>query len=193
MTGVLVSIIWLCGMVLAALFMRDSRFSARTMGIGALVYAAALPLSLLLSPQPNWVGVLLLLIALWRVAKGARQTRDVMLAALCAALVSSLQIAGGLSHEVAVIVAVFGLICGAILPRGGGAVASADMATGRIMAAALLAFFAGMASDFLYGWNAALVIMAKDSAPIAALPSWTVGIIMLALVAGMIRGMMAKR
>lgn len=188
MMGVLVSIIWLGGMVMAALLLRDGAISLRSLASAALAYAAGLALCLWLSPQPNWVSMLLLLIMLWRVAKGPQRRLAATLAALCAALVSSLQISGGLEAWLAVILALIGFASFWILPR-----IAAPSSEGRLICAALAALAAGMASDFLYGWNAALVILANDNAQSVSLPNWTWGIIMLALIAGMIWGKMAKR
>jgi len=186
-----VSLIWLLAMLAAAALVHDAARSARTMLPMGLAFFAILAVALWFSPQPNWVGVLIGVIAIWRLVSGSFPRAGGLLGGVCAGLAAALQVAGGVPLGIAGGLAAGALAIAAALPR---APAGRDM-TREIMVivAALAVPVIGLAADLVYGWHSAAVLNHGVAVTSASPPGWAIGIVTLALVAGLIKGLWARR
>lgn len=186
-----VSLIWLLAMLAAAVFVHDAARSWRAMLAAALAFLVTLTVSLWLSPQPNWVGVLVGLVAIWRLVSGPFSRAGGALGGVCAGLAAALQVAGGLPLGIAGCLAAGGLAIAAILPRRP---AGRDMTRElMVIVVALAVPVIGLAADLVYGWHSAAVLNQGVAVASAAPPGWAMAIVAVALVAGLIRGIWARR
>ncbi|OJW61582.1 MAG: hypothetical protein BGO57_06555 [Sphingomonadales bacterium 63-6] len=191
-----ISVIWLLAMLAAAAMLRDVRrtfFDAIKIGLG---FAATLNLALIFNPQPNWIGVLVGLLASWRLIAGPMPRMGGVIGGACAALVAALQIGGGIPGMTAAAVAGGALAIAFLLVRSGSAHSRTSIGIGSIalLLAALGAPLAGLLGDLLYGWQSA-TMLAQDAAqpPAPPPPAWALAITGLALAAGLFKGMWIKR
>ncbi|HWJ69207.1 MAG TPA: hypothetical protein VNS79_04060 [Sphingobium sp.] len=186
-----VSLMWLLAMLAAAALVHDAARSARAllpMGLAFLVTSAV---ALWFSPQPNWVGVLIGIIAIWRLVGGPFARVGGLLGGVCAGLAAALQVAGGVPLGVAGGLAAGALVIAAALPR---APAGRDMTREIMVIVAALAIpVIGLAADLVYGWHSAAVLNRGAAVATTSPPLWAIGIVALALVAGLIRGLWARR
>lgn len=183
-----VSLIWLLAMLAAAAHVQAHRGTLAEGLRPALAFALTLTAAIWLAPQPNWVGVLVGLTAMWRLISGPSARRGGWLGGVCAGLAAALQVGGGVPLWIA------GLIAG-------GALLAACLLSSRRMPAepllilsALAAPVVGLAGDLVYGWHSAAMLNKGLSVAEAGMPPlWAIGIVALALAAGIIRGLWARR
>ncbi|HTN14288.1 MAG TPA: hypothetical protein VL017_10555 [Devosia sp.] len=187
-----VSLIWLLAMLAGAAALQDCRRSRGTLIAAALAFAGALTAAHFVNPQPNWVGVIVGLLASWRLIAGPLPRAAAWIAGACAGLAAALQIAGGVSLLLAAGVTGAALGAALLLTRPGSR--SGTMRGAALVAAALGAPVAGLASDLLFGWRSA-TMLAQDTASATAPhpPMWAIAIVVLALAAGLLKGMWIKR
>ncbi len=186
-----VSLMWLLAMLAAAALVHDSARSMRALLPMGLAFIAVLAVALWLSPQPNWVGVLICIIAIWRIVGGAFPRAGGLLGGVCAGLASALQVAGGVPLGLAGGLAAGALAIAAALPR---APDGRDMTREIMVIVAALAIpLIGLAADLVYGWHSAAVLNRGVAVASASPPGWAIGIVVLALVAGLIKGLWARR
>jgi len=185
-----VSLIWLLAMLAAAAFVHDSGRGAIGVLRMALAFPVTLAVALWLSPQPNWVGVLIGVMAIWRLIAGPFGRVGGLLGGVCAGLAAALQVAGGVPLWIAAALAAGALALVAWLPRGS---ANRDLPREMMVVIALAVPLAGLAGDLVYGWHSAAVLNRGASAPSVPPPAWAIAIAALALVAGAIRGIWIKR
>lgn len=187
-----VSLIWLLAMLAGAAALQDCRRGPGTLLAAALAFAATLAMAHYVNPQPNWIGVIVGLLASWRLIAGPLPRAGAWIAGTCAGLAAALQIAGGVSLLLAAGVTGAALCAAFLFARpasGNGAMRGA-----ALVAAALGAPVVGLAGDLLFGWRSA-TMLAQDTAPAAAPqpPVWAIAIVVLALAAGLLKGMWIKR
>lgn len=192
MISLSVSIIWLLAMLAAAAHVQDAR---RSLGSGiatALSFMAVAPVAVWLSPQPNWVGVLLGVGASWRLIAGPLPRAGGPLAGASAALAAALQIAGGVSPWLALPVAAMALMIAFLWRAGSGA---NDNLREIVLVTAALGFpIAGLAGDLIFGWASASMLNVGAMQPVAPEPPlWALAVVGLAVVAGVVRGIWIKR
>jgi len=186
-----VSFIWLLAMLASAAFVHDSKHGAAGVFRMALAFPATLAVALWLSPQPNWVGVLVGVIASWRLISGPFGRAGGLFGGVCAGLAAALQVAGGVPLWIAAALAVGALALVAWLPR---ASASRDLPREMMVVVAALAVpLFGLAADLVYGWHSAAVLNRGASVGGIMPPVWAIAIVVLAIVAGAIRGIWARR
>ncbi|MEJ2411157.1 MAG: hypothetical protein P8Y48_18140 [Novosphingobium sp.] len=188
-----VSLIWLLAMLACAAHMAPARLApselARAVGAYGLTFAAAS----FLSPQPNWVGVLIGIAAFWRLISGPMVRIGPGIAGACAALAAALQWSGGLPYWTSAALGVAALLCAGLVlgrvPEG-----RVSFREHVLVMAALAAPAIGLWADVAYGWQSATVLN-RAAQPVAALtpPVWTIIILVLALAAGVIRGIWVRR
>jgi len=190
MLSLSVSLLWLFAMLSAAAHFQDAgRGFAGALG-GALTFAIVYPLAIALSPQPNWIGVLIGLAAWWRLITGRLPRMGGVLAGSCAALAAALQTAGGASPWMTVTVAAVALLAAFIYAGAGrSAVARQTM----LMVCALGAPIVGLAGDMLYGWQSATMLNRGIAVAAPSPPVWAIIIVGLAIVAGLVRGYWIRR
>jgi hypothetical protein len=185
-----VSLLWLLALLASAVHVRDG---GRTRA-NALRVLVAFGLVVLVagwfSPQPNWVAVLLALGAVWRLIVGPMARAGGVLAGASAGLAAALQVAGGVALWLAVAVRAVALglafLSAGKAARGG--------VPGKVLVAVALAIPpVGLANDLLFGWHSATML--RDAGKIATPvpPAWALGIVGLALAAGLLRGIWIRR
>jgi hypothetical protein len=187
-----VSVIWLLAMLAAAAHVQDARRSFASGAAVALSFLVVAPLAVWLSPQPNWVGVLLGVGASWRLIAGPLPRAGSLLAGASAALAAALQVAGGISPWLAFPVAAAALAA-AFAWRAGSA--ANDNLREIVLVIGALGFpIAGLAGDLAFGWVSASVLNVGVVQPVAPEPPlWALAVVGLAVVAGVIRGIWIKR
>lgn len=155
----------------------------------ALAFAVVTPLALWLSPQPNWVAVLIAAGAFWRLIAGPLPRIGGILAGASAGLVAALQVAGGVTAWLAVPVTALGLACSYVWSGHVG-----RFGDRALLAVALATPPIGLANDILFGWQSA-TMLGRDGVEAAAPspPAWAIGIVGLALAAGIFRGLWVRR
>jgi len=186
MTGFFVSLLWLLAMAAAALHLRDG---GRSLGNGVRIAGAAvvvLPLALWLSPQPNWIGVLLAGGAILRVITGPLPRAGGLLAGASAALGAALLLASGVSPLIAIPMTAAGIVAAFLL--GG------RTREGALVVVAVLMVPVGLVNDLAYGWRSAMALAGGQAEPAAvAAPSWAMALTITALLAGVMKGLWFKR
>lgn len=185
-----VSMLWLLGMLAALSFAQDAE---RTLGSGvkmAITFGLVIPLASWLTPQPNWIAVLLACAACWRLIAGPMRKTGPFFAGASAALVAALQIAGGISLWLAIPVTALGLVLAFLWNSGPRSPRWEWVMVGVALALPPV----GLANDILYGWHSATVLN-QETAEAAANtpPAWAIVIIGAALIAGLVRGYWVKR
>jgi len=192
MIALSVSVIWLFAMLAATAHLRDASRDARNGIAAAVAFAVVAPLAVWLSPQPNWVGVLLGIGASWRLIAGPLPRFGSLIAGGSAALAAALQIGAGVSPWLALGVTAAALAI-AFLWRPGPATHDGSREVVLVLTALGLPL-AGLASDLLFGWVSASMLNVNVSQPVApAPPEWTLAVVGVAIVAGLIKGVWIKR
>lgn len=188
-----VSLIWLLAMLSAAAHMAPARLApaelARAVGAYALMFWAAS----FVSPQPNWVGVLIGIAAFWRLIAGPMSRTGPLIAGACAGLAAALQAAGGLPFWSSAGLGFFALL-GAGLVLGRAPEGRITFREHVLVAAALATPAIGLAADVAYGWQSAAILNRAAQQTTALMPPlWAMTIIALAIAAGAIRGLWVRR
>jgi len=192
MLSLSVSLIWLLALLAAGAHVQLGRKSAAALGGMMVVFAAVLMVGVWLSPQPNWIGVLVGLTAMWQLIGGPFDRAGNFLGAVCAALAAALQISGGVPVWLAAPLAAAALLAAAFAlngrPVGGG---FRDIV---LIGTALAAPVIGLAGDIVYGWQSAGALNRSETAmPDVSMPVWTISIVALALLGGVLRGIWKKQ
>lgn len=185
--SIAVSLIWLLAMLACAAHCRDGGRTVRAALAGAAAFAASLTLADWLSPQPNWIAVLIAIGAGWRVIVGPSARIAPILAGASAGLAAALAIAAGISAWAAVALTGVALAAAFAAQGKGGA---PDTRHERVLVLVALAMPpAGLAADFLYGWQSA-AMLGRDAIEVAAPspPVWALAVVGLALLAGIANG-----
>lgn len=192
MLSIAVSLIWLLALLAASTHVQPGSRKPAALLAMAVVFALALPLALRLSPQPNWIGVLIGLTAMWQLVGGPLRRAGNLLGAVCAALAAALQIAGGVPLWLAASLAGAGLIVALVaVPRQAKQGGVRDM---LLIAVALGAPAIGLAADLVYGWHsAAMLNLGAVARADVATPAWAIAIVVLALLGGALRGIWKRR
>jgi hypothetical protein len=185
-----VSALWLLGMLAAAAHAQDAGRTGANGWRIAIAFVAVVPLAIWLTPQPNWIAVLLALGAFWRLIAGPMARVGGFLAGASAALVAALQIAGGVAFWLAVPVTALGLV-----------LVFAWSCNNRfrrwewvLVAVAIVIPPVGLANDIIYGWQSATVLnQAAVKTGAVAPPAWAIAIVGAALLAGLMRGIWIRR
>ena len=188
-----VSLIWLLAMLSAAAHMAPVRLTLVELARAAGAYALTFWAASLVSPQPNWVGVIIGIASFWRLIAGPMVWMGPLVAGACAALAAALHAAGGLPFWPSAALGIFALLGGGFMlgrAPGGRMVLREHV----LVATALATPAIGLAADIAYGWQSA-AILNRAAQPAAALmpPLWAMTIIVLAITAGAIRGLWARR
>lgn len=186
-----VSALWLLGMLACVAFVQSVPLT-RAVIIGAVAgFAVVLPLALFLSPQPNWVSVLLSSAIIWRLIAGPSARTAGLLAGLCAALVAALQIASGVSAALAAPVSFVGLAVAFVWGKGGGGGLRWEWV---LFACALAIPPLGLINEIIYGWQSAAALKQGATTQNAvATPDWAIALVGASLIAGLVRGLWIKR
>ncbi|QKS01194.1 hypothetical protein F9288_17335 [Sphingomonas sp. CL5.1] len=188
-----VSLIWLLAMLAAAAHMAAARPAPAGPALAVAAYMLLLWPACLVTPQPNWVGVLIGIAAFWRLIAGPMPRAGPLIAGACAALAAALQVAGGLDYRVAGALGLVALLGAGLAPARapGGRVAFREHV---LVVAALAAPAFGLAGDAAYGWRSATMLNRAAGPPHAlAPPLWALAILALALAAGVIKGFWIRR
>lgn len=186
------SVLWLLAMLAATVHLQDAGRSPGNGLRAAATFGLILPLASWLSPQPNWVAVLLALAAFWRLIAGPLPRIGGALAGASAGLAAALQIAGGVPWWLAAPVTGLGLACAF---AWGGSLASSSRPRESVLVAVALAMPpVGLAGDLVFGWQSA-TMLGRDGVDVAAPapPTWAIGVIGLALLAGLAKGFWVRR
>lgn len=194
MTPVLsVSLIWLFTMLAAVAHMAAGRRNLSGFAGAVGVYAVTFAAAAFVSPQPNWVGVLIGIAAFWRLIAGPMARTGPIIAGSSAALAAALQMMGGLSLSIAAPLG-FAALFGARLVVGHTSDGRTAIREDVLIVAALATPVVGLAADFAYGWQSA-ALLNREAEQVGALmpPIWTIAILTLALTAGVIKGLWARR
>jgi hypothetical protein len=180
-----VSLIWLLAVIAAAIHARDCprRLAGAFWALGAFIVTLAL--AMMLSPQPNWIGVLVGVGAFWRLIAGPLPRAGPLLGGASAALAAALAIAGGVSLWLAgpLTLAAFALALGL---RG-------ERSAARIRELEIVLVVTALCAPAL-GRHSATMLQRDAIAVVApAPPAWTLAIVGFALVAGLLRGIWIRR
>ncbi len=189
----IVSIVWFLAMLGAAVLVRDAGRAVATTLWAGIGFVGTFPLALWLSPQPNWIGVLVGVVAMWRVIGGASARFAPILSGSISGLAASLMVAAGAPSTASVAVTVAVLLLASVLrpAAAGGAVATREHVLALI---ALATPLVGLLADMLFGWQSAAVLNQQEieiNAP--SVPAWGLAIVGLALVVGVVRGLRTKQ
>lgn len=192
MISLSVSMIWLLAMLGAASHLRDSGRNWGNAAFALAIFAGTMAVAGWLSPQPNWVSVLIGVAAVWRLIAGASPKAGLALAGASAGLAAALVAAGGVSVWLSA-----GL--------SGGALAAAFALRGAKRPSGtrqevLLVFIGlatpliGLAGDLVFGWHSA-AMLSREAVELkaAAPPIWAIAIVGAALLAGLVRGLWIRR
>lgn len=186
-----VSALWLLGMLASVAFVQSVTLTWRVAAGAVVSFAALLPAALYMSPQPNWVAVLLACAVMWRLIAGPSAHTAGLLAGLSAALVAALQIASGVSVWLAAPVSLLGLAAAFAWGKGGSAGLRWDW---LLFACALAVPPLGLINEIIYGWQSASALNQGATAQEAvATPGWAIALVGAALIAGLVRGLWIKR
>src|SRR5690606_4563163 len=185
-----VSALWLRGMLAAAAHAQGAGRKLANGGRMAVAFIVVVPLALWLTPQPNWISVLLALGAFWRLIAGPMGRVGGVLAGASAALVAALQIAGGVAYWLALPVTALGLALAFTW--------IVDSHSRRwawvLVAVAIVIPPVGLANDIVYGWQSAAVLNQPTVETGAVTPpGWAIAIVGAALLAGLVRGIWIRR
>jgi hypothetical protein len=188
-----VSLIWLLAMLAAAAHMAPARLAPAELARAVIAFALIFWVVPYLSPQPNWVGVLVGVAAFWRLIAGPMPRIGPVLAGSCAALAAALQVAGGIPYWLAAALGFAALlVAGLVLGRV--PIRRIAFREHVLIVSALGAPTIGLAGDVAYGWHSAAVLN-RAAAPLASVspPIWAIIILVLAVVAGAVRGLWIRR
>lgn len=191
MISLSVSLLWLLAMLGAASHLRDSDRTMRSVAAVGAAFVVTMPLAYWLSPQPNWIAVLVGIAAVWRLISGPSPRIGTALAGVSAALGATLAMAGGVpAWQAAVLTAV--ALAAAFVLRG-----ARGTAGGRhellLVVVALATPVVGLAGDLVFGWHSATMLSQGAELKFEPLPGWTIGIVGTALLAGLVRGLWIRR
>ena len=188
-----VSLIWLLAMLAAAAHMAPARLSSPELARAIGAYVVTFGAATLVSPQPNWVGVLIGIAAFWRLIAGPMVRSGPMIAGACAALAAALQVAGGLPFWVSAALGFVALL-GAGLVLGRVPEGRVVLREHVLVVTALATPAIGLAADVTYGWHSAAMLN-RAAEPVGPFmpPIWAVAVLALALTAGAIRGFWVRR
>jgi hypothetical protein len=192
MLSLVVSMIWLLAMMAATAHAQQSAPRIASLLQAGLAFAVVLACALLVSPQPNWVGVLVGLTAMWQLIGGPIPRFSAALSGACAALGAALQVGAGLPLWFAA-------------PLGAGALFVALLVFWRVRAragphdlvlivTALATPAIGLAGDLAYGWHSAAVLnldLAQKTD--VHIPGWAIAVVILALLAGAFKGIWKRK
>lgn len=183
-----VSLIWLFAMLASAAHSAPVRRARHALVAGLAAYFTAFGLALQFAPQPNWIGVVIGVIAIWRLIAGPMPRGGNGLAGATAGLGAALAAAGGLPWQLAAGLGGLMLVCAVVMQRFLTRVEAIPREQVLVMTA-IGAPLTGLASDLAYGWHSAVTLNHATVEKTAnALPEWVLIIIGLALLAGLIRG-----
>ncbi len=187
-----VSILWLLAMLAAAAHVQDSGRTPGNAVAATAAFVLTLAAALWLSPQPNWVGVLLALGVFWRLIAGPLPRVGAALGGASAGLVAALQVAGGVALWLAAAVTFVGLACG--FAWGGSERGGVKQRESVLVAVALVVLPFGLMADLVFGWQSATVLGHGASDLIAPMPPiWTIIILGAALLLGLVKGFWVRR
>lgn len=187
-----ISLIWLLAMLGAAAYARDADRKFAPGIVTAIAFVFALGAASGLSPQPNWIAVLIGGIAIWRLIAGPSQRAGPAFAGASAGMATALAIAGGVSPWLAT-----ALTAGAL--AAGFAMRGARRSDGHrrdalLILVALVVPLIGLAGDIVFGWHSAAMLNREAvAATMPAPPGWAIGIVAVALIAGLVRGAWIRR
>lgn len=186
-----VSALWLLGMLAAAAHAQDAGRTLANGGRMAVAFIVIVPLALWLTPQPNWIAVLLALGAFWRLIAGPMGRVGGVLSGASAALVAALQIAGGVTYWLALPVTALGL---ALAFTWSGDDSRFRRWEWVLVAVAIVIPPVGLANDIIFGWQSATVLnqQAVETGAVTP-PAWAIAIVGAALLAGLVRGIWIRR
>jgi hypothetical protein len=191
MLGFAVSVLWLLALVAGFVLFRDCGLSLRTCCAAGAALAIAFGLGIALSPQPNWIGVLVAVIAFWRLIGGAAPRSAPWLAGCCAGLAAALQAGAGVPVWQAGGITTAALALAMVAGRAGRSGLAGEWA---LVVVALAAPVFALAADLSYGWQSAAVLntqVVRVDAPPPPLWAWIVA--GLSLTAGLAIGAWRKR
>lgn len=192
MLSLSVSLIWLLALLAASAHVQHGERGMIALLAMVPAFALAFVGGIYLSAQPNWVGVLVGLTAMWQLIDGPLQRAGNLLGAGCAGLAAALQVAGGVPVWLAAALGASALIFAALALKRGPARARVRDAV--LIATALAAPIVGLAGDLVYGWHSAAVLNRGAVAEMGvSTPPWAVAVVVLALLGGALRGIWKKR
>ena len=192
MISLSVSLIWLLAMLGAAAHLRDSdRTAVNALWVGA-IFAVTMLLANWLSPQPNWIGVLIGIAAMWRLIAGPQPRAALAVAGASGGMAGALAMAGGIPAVPAAGVTLAALLAAVLLREKRRA--SGFRQEALLIPVALAAPLIGLAGDLVFGWHSASMLSGEAGALDAASPpDWAIAIVGAALLAGLVRGIWIKR
>ncbi|MEN7538482.1 hypothetical protein [Aurantiacibacter flavus] len=192
MLSIAVSLIWMLALIAAAMHLRDGGRTLSSALWAALGFALILPCALWLSPQPNWIAVLVTMGAIWRLIADGGSRLGPLLAGASAGLAAALVATAGIQTWIAGSLSAAALIVAFTLQTGRG---SAKWRDEQLMiAVALILPVIGLSGDIVYGWQSA-GMLGEGSASGASVdpPLWALAIVGLALAAGLVRGIWTSK
>ena len=101
MLSIAVSLIWLLALIAAAMHLRDGGRTPSSALWAAIGFALIMQCALWLSPQPNWIAVLVAIGAIWRVIADGGPRRGPLLAGASAGLAAALVATAGIAPWIA--------------------------------------------------------------------------------------------
>ena len=187
--GFVTSAVWLFALLAAVSLCRASW--RRPGEIAAVVGSAAVMLlaAWWLKARPEWVGVVVSVVAVWRLVGRPSALADNLMSGVCLGLAGALYLAQGVQPALAggLTAATFGValwLASAVKEwRGWG-----------LAFAALAAPVAGLSPALAFGWRSAEVLnRAAAESVVRPSPWWTLMWVGLALAAGVVRGLWVRR
>jgi hypothetical protein len=192
MVSLSVSFLWLLALAAAAVHAQDGR---RTLGNGlrmAAAFVLVTPAALWLSPQPNWIGVLMALGVFWRLIAGPLPRIGGVLGGASAALAAALQIAAGAAPWLAIGLTIVAL--GGAFWWGGNRDSGMRRREALLVGIAILLPPVALLGDILFGWQSAAVLgQGAVDLSASAPPAWAIAVLALALLAGLMKGLWVRR
>lgn len=164
--------------------------NVREAAAGAAAFGVVLALTPALGFSSPALALLAGIAAGWVLVRPSAAMRDFILAGMCAALAAGLNQAQGLSVWMAAGACAALLGVGVLLLPAGDKRSAPRQA--MLIAAALASPFIAAATDVMAGWQSAQALNRALPESDAAVPLWTIGILVLALGAGCLRGAMKR-
>lgn len=192
MLSLSVSLIWLLALLAASAHVQQGEKDIPELVQAGLAFVVVLVVALDFAPQPNWIGVLVGLSAMWQLIGGPLPRVSPLLGGACAGLAAALQVAAGLSFWVAAPLAAIALLAAvAALGRPSARAGLRDMV---LIVTALATPALGLGGDLVYGWHSAAMLNRGTVAPHEiSTPAWALAIVIVALLAGALRGIWKNR
>lgn len=183
-----ISPLWFLAMLAAVALSGAVRWRPGDMLAVLFAGAAVTGGALWLRAQPGGLGIVIGVIAVWRLVGGPSALADRLMCGACAGLAAALHAGHGVHPALAAGLSLAVLVAGRALVRPGPTLRGAGLALAGFVAPA-----AGLLPDVVAGWRNAETFNRAVGGPVRPIPTWALVWLGLALAAGLVRGLWVRR